>query len=98
MQYAQILQVALRPGTAQQVADIFRTDVGPVLQQQPGYVTSRFLTNAATNRCLAVMLWESVSHRAAAETSDALQHALGYLQPCFDGLSTVDHYELVVQV
>lgn len=55
MLYAQILQVALRPGTAQRVADLFCTEVGPVLKQQPGYATSRFLTNADTNRCLAVM-------------------------------------------
>ena len=98
MQYAQILQVALQPGTAQQVADLFRTEVGPALKQQPGYVTSRFLTNNETNRCLAVTLWDSEQHRDAADTSDSLQQALSHLQPCFDGLVTVDHYELAVQV
>jgi heme-degrading monooxygenase HmoA len=98
MLYAQILQVALKSGTAQQVADIFQTEVGPVLKQQPGYATSRFLTNTDTNRCLAVMLWESASHREAAENSETLQGALGLLQPCFDGPVTVDHYELAVQV
>lgn len=98
MPYAQILQAALRPGTAQQVADLFQTEVGPVLKQQPGYATSRFLTNADTHRCLAVMLWESEAHRAAAETSEAVQRALGHLQPCFEGAPTVDLYELAVQV
>jgi hypothetical protein len=68
------------------------------LQQQPGYVTSRFLTNAETNRCLAVMLWDTEQHRDAADTSEALQQALGRLQPYFDGASTLDHYELAVQV
>ncbi len=98
MQYAQILQVALQPGAAPQMADLFRTEVGPVLRQQPGYVTSRFLTNADTNRCLAVMLWDSEAHRAAAETSKELQRALIHLQPHFDGTPTIDHYELAVQV
>jgi len=98
MLYAQILQVVLQPGTAQQVAELFRTEVGPVLKQQPGYATSRFLTNTHTNRCLAVMLWESEAHRAAAETSEELQRALAHLQPHFDGTPTIDHYELAVQV
>jgi heme-degrading monooxygenase HmoA len=98
MPYAQILQVALQPGTAPQVADIFRTEVGPVLRQQPGYATSRLLTNADTNRCLAVMLWNTEQHRDDAETNEALQQALARLQPYFDGLSTLDHYELAVQV
>jgi heme-degrading monooxygenase HmoA len=98
MPYAQILQVALQPSATQQVVDLFRTVVGPVLQQQPGYVTSRFLTNAETNRCLAVMLWDTEQHRAAADISEALRQALGRLQPYFDGASTLDHYELAVQV
>ena len=98
MLYAQIFQVALKPGAAEQVAELFRTEVGPVLKQQPGYATSRFLTNAATNRCLAVMLWESEPHRQAAEASPALQAALGHLQPCFEGAPTIDYYELAVQV
>ena len=98
MLYAQILQAALQPGTAQQVAEIFQTKVGPVLKQQLGYATSRFLTNADTNRCLAVMLWESEAHREAAETSVTLQGAFARLQPCFEGAPTIDKYELAVQV
>jgi heme-degrading monooxygenase HmoA len=69
-----------------------------VLKQQPGYLTSRFLTNADTNRCLAVMLWESEAHRAAAETSATLQPALARLQAYFVGAPTIDLYELAVQV
>jgi quinol monooxygenase YgiN len=98
MQYAQILQVALQPDTAQQVTDLFQHEVGPVLQQQPGFLTSRLLTNADTNRCLAVMLWDSEQHRDASDTSEALQQALARLQPYFDGAATLDHYELAVQV
>lgn len=98
MQYAEIIQAALKPGTAHLVADLFRTEVGPVLKQQPGYVTSRFLTNADTNRCLAVMLWDSAEHRDVAAASASLQQGLAHLQPHFDGAFTSDHYELAVQV
>jgi heme-degrading monooxygenase HmoA len=98
MLYARIFQVPLRPGATEQAAELFRTEVGPVLKQQPGYVTSRFLTNADTNRCLAVMLWDNEQHREAAESSEALQQVFDHLQPCFAGPPTIDYYEVAVQV
>jgi heme-degrading monooxygenase HmoA len=98
MLYARIFQVLLQPGATTQAAELFRTEVGPVLKQQPGYVTSRFLTNAETNQCLAVMLWDNEQHREAAEASEELRTVFDHLKPCFNGTPTIDYYEVAVQV
>lgn len=98
MSYARIFQVLLKAGTAPQAIDLYQNEVGPVLKQQPGYVTSRFLTNTENNKCLAVILWDNEEHREAAESSETLQAVFDHLAPCFDGTPTIDYYEVAVQV
>ena len=76
MHFARILQAPLQPDTTKPAAEFFRDTIGPSLKRQPGYVTSRFLTNAITNKCLLVMLWDSEAHREEAESSGSLHEAL----------------------
>ncbi|WP_230471157.1 antibiotic biosynthesis monooxygenase family protein [Hymenobacter jejuensis] len=97
MLYARIFQVDLQPGTTPQAVELFRSAIAPVLKVQPGYVTSRFLTNTAANRCLAVMYWDNEEHRKEAENSGELQEVFNHLAPYFAGQPSIDYYEVAVQ-
>lgn len=98
MLFARIFQVALKPDTTVLATNHFRDTIGPALKTQPGYVTSRFLTNATTNRCLAVMWWDNQEHHHAAESSGALDEIFRSMAVFSAGEPTVDFYELAVQM
>ena len=96
--YARIVQATLQPGTAQEATAYFRDSVGPALKQHTGFMNSRLLINADTNRCLMVTLWESAEARSEAETNGFLQDVLRNMKPHFADQPTVDYYDVAVQV
>ncbi|RIV19367.1 hypothetical protein DYU11_25005 [Fibrisoma montanum] len=96
--FARVVQVPLQPGTSAEAANYFKESVGPALKQQDGFKNSRFLTNAETNRCLMVTLWESAEHRQGAESNGFLQGVLQDMKQYFAGAPTIDYYEVDVQV
>lgn len=95
---ARIIQVALKPDGIDPVVAYFRDSVGPALKQLDGFKNSRFLTNPTTNKGLMVTLWESEAHRQGAESNRFLQNVLKEMGSYFAGPSTIDYYEVNVQV
>jgi heme-degrading monooxygenase HmoA len=96
--YARIIQVPLLPDTVADATDYFRNSVGPALKDQAGFLNSRFLVNADTNKCLMVTLWESPEARTGAETNGFLQDVLKNMKQYFAGSPDIDYYDVAVQV
>ena len=96
--YARVIQVLLQPETAPAAIEYFRQQVGPALKQQAGFLNSRFLTNAATQQCLMVTLWESEATRKGAESNGFLQGVLQQMGQYFASKPTIDYYQVDVQV
>ena len=96
--YARVIQFPLKPEGIAKAVDYFQTSVGPALKEIDGFQNSRMLTNTDTNKGLMVTIWESETHRQAAETSGFLQGILKEMGAYFAGPPIIDYYEVNVQV
>ncbi|GAB3931800.1 antibiotic biosynthesis monooxygenase family protein [Larkinella terrae] len=96
--YARVIQVPLKPESISEATAYFHDSVGPALKEQDGFINSRFLTNAETNKCLMVTLWVSEEARINAENNGFLQGVLKGMGGYFAGPPTIDYYEVGVQV
>ncbi|QKZ14052.1 antibiotic biosynthesis monooxygenase family protein [Spirosoma sp. KUDC1026] len=96
--YARIIQVPLQGDAIAEATDYFRDSVGPALKSQTGFLNSRFLVSAETNKCLMVTLWESPDARTEAESNGFLQDVLSNMKQYFAGPPVIDYYDVSVQV
>lgn len=96
--YARIIHVSLQAGAIAGATDYFQNSVGPALKDQAGFLNSRFLVNADTNKCLMVTLWASPDARTEAESNGFLQDVLKNMKQYFDGPPAIDYYDVAVQI
>ena len=73
--YANVSRVQLQPGKMDEGPAFWQQSVLPVLKQQHGFRGVIVLGDAASNKGMALLLWESEADAEAALNSRALQQA-----------------------
>jgi heme-degrading monooxygenase HmoA len=80
--YSRTIVAKLVPGTADEALRTFRDEVVPVVQQQPGYISTSLFLDRENNRAMTVSVWETAAAESATSTaSDYLRKVVGKMSP-----------------
>jgi heme-degrading monooxygenase HmoA len=66
MSCARIHFITLKPGTFDKAGSIAESGLGPLMQQQPGFI-EYFLVNAGGNKSVSVSVWDNERQMKAAD-------------------------------
>jgi len=86
------------PGTLETLKDIFRDNVAPVVQRQPGFAGTLLLTNAETLKSMTISIWETAAAMHATEQSGYYHQQLAKIAHLYTGPGVREHYEVLGQV
>ena len=67
--FARVTTLTLKPDTTNQVSRIFRDSVVPAASKLMGFRGAFFLEDAASNRAIAIALWDSRANLDAGDSS-----------------------------
>ena len=90
--------ITIQPGKMQEMIDIFKNSVMPAQKAQKGNQGSYLMTDANSNKVLAISLWESEADMMAGESSGGyLQEQVAKICSLISGAPDFEHYELSVE-
>ena len=88
----------IQPGKMQEFIDLFKETMAPVVKSQKGFQGQYLMTDASTNKSLAISLWESEEDMLATESSSGyIPEVVTKFSNVFAGPPDYDHYELSVE-
>ena len=88
----------IQPGKMQEFIDLFKETMAPVVKAQKGFQGQYLMTDASSDKALAISLWESKADMLATESSSGyIPEAVAKFGSVFAGPPDYDHYELSVE-
>ena len=96
--HARVTSFTAESGKIDEIIKVTRDSVLPTLKKHKGFKNLLYLTNRDTNKCTAVVLWDTEADMMACETS--AYDLLGILfktAPLSTQPPTRDHYEVSIQ-
>ncbi len=95
--YARVITAQSKPGTLDEIAQIYENSIVPAMQKQPGFKGAKLMANADTNVGVSITFWETEADMLAGEASGYLQAETAKLAPHFAAPPANAHYEVSVQ-
>jgi len=96
--YAVVTTVALKPGTADAVAALFRETNPALVQDQEDWQGARMLIDRESDTATVIALWRSAeAYRELAESA-AFKETMGRFAPHFAGPPEVSVTEIVAEM
>lgn len=95
--YARIITFQPQPDKLAEFLEIITNTVVPVMQSQPGCKLLTMLTNAGSNKAIAVGFWESEAHLVATEQNGVYQEQLVKVKPMLAAPPTRELYAVSLQ-
>ena len=93
--HARAATFQIQSGKMQEAIDIFNNSVVPAQKAQKGYQGSYLMTDASSDKALAISLWETEAEMLAGESDGGyLQEALTKIGALLAGTVDIDRYEL----
>ena len=78
--YARTITANVVPGRLDEALKIFQDEIQPMIESQPGHVSTSLLIDRDRNRAQTVTIWESeAAEKATSEESDYLSKIMGRL-------------------
>jgi heme-degrading monooxygenase HmoA len=96
--HARVTTVDLVPGKEDEIVDIWRKDIVPLVKAQAGFKAAYVFGDTETHRGMSVTLWESEADMKASEESGAVQEALSKFVGLFAGPPTQERFEVLLEV
>ena len=96
--HASVLTVQVQPGKTDEIISIAQDSVVPILKQQKGFEGYLELTQDSTGKELVITLWEKEADERNWEIGSRYQELAAKIMPLLAGPSTVERYEVSVQV
>ena len=96
--HARLSRFGLQPGKLDEAVRVMRTTVLMAAQKQRGYKGGLLLIDPASNKGVAITLWQTKADMTAGETSGYFQEQVKKAADVFAELPVVEHYEVRVQV
>jgi quinol monooxygenase YgiN len=96
--HARVIRVQLQPAKVGEAILLYQDSVVAAARQQQGFKGALLLTDAATNKAIAISLWQSEAQLSASESSGYLQEQLSQFESIFAAPPVIERYEVSVQV
>ncbi|MAT60550.1 MAG: hypothetical protein CMH41_02655 [Micrococcales bacterium] len=78
--HARTITANIVPGRLDEALQIFRDEIHPMIEQQPGHISTNLFIDRDRNRAQTVTIWESrAAEQATSERSEYLSKVLGRL-------------------
>jgi hypothetical protein len=96
--HARVVTVQAKPGSIEQVIDIFQNHVVPAARNEKGFGGGRVLASRETGKLLLITLWATVADLQSNEASGFFREQLGKFMPHLAVPPVRETYELSVNV
>ena len=96
--YARVAQVRIQPEQVDEAARIYRDEVVPALETQPGFKGALLLTQPESGRGISITLWDTEADRTAGEVGGFFQTQLAHFAGMFTETPVRDAYQVAIQV
>ena len=95
--YARTITANIVPGRIEQALKIFRDEIQPMIEDQPGHVSTSLLVDRDRHRAQTLTIWESeAAEKATSEESNYLSKVMGRLSG-FLANRHVETWEVVIR-
>ncbi len=95
--YARVTSLSLKKGTTDEAVGIFHGSIVPAAKEQAGFRGAYFLTDSASDKCVALTFWESADAATANEENRYYQEQLVKLMKLFVEPPIREGYEVAVE-
>ncbi|MHA2274487.1 MAG: antibiotic biosynthesis monooxygenase family protein [Candidatus Kariarchaeaceae archaeon] len=92
--YARVVNVDVKPNSADEVLSIYENSVIPAAKQQQGFVEAKLMINEETNKGISITIWESEETMLAGQQSEYLNEQIAKFGDYFTAPPTTDNYEI----
>ncbi|HJT55376.1 MAG TPA: antibiotic biosynthesis monooxygenase [Ktedonobacteraceae bacterium] len=95
--YARVTTFELNPGKIDEALEVARTDLVPVMKQQPGFKAVLTLVDREAAKAISVSLWETEDDLKAGESSGYYQQQVSRLASFVMAAPNRETYEATLE-
>ena len=96
--HARITTGLAQDGKLEEVLEVVRESIVPVMKQQPGFKGYLALSDPATNKVVSITLWETEADVVAGETGGYYREQITKIAGLLASTPTREHFEVSIQI